>query len=232
MDEQIVLPAKKPRLSDKQALGALIFWLVFRAITNRVGLGALPQLLDTPWVLPLLNNSMLVLIGVGTAVRGDPSMMIAVGVASLLLSTISGLVLYWAGYRFGPLLAEKAAVQGSMWATVWNPRQVARAHRWIEKYGIVAVVLGRSFEFFTTPVMLVAGASRMSFRKFLGAHTVGALIFTSFNLWLGGAAGSKWPWLPDRIKDFGVWSFKITLVLLVLLLVATLASKKTSGEKT
>ncbi len=217
---------RKNRLSDAQALGALAAYLVFRAITNRVGLAYLPRLLDLPWIVPLLNNSSIVLIAVGTKVRGDRGDQLAVGAASVFLATVAALILYWAGWRFGPLLAEKAAREGSMWASVWNPKQVARAHRWVERYGFFAVALGRVIEFFTVPVILVAGASRMTFAKFLAAHTVGAVGFVALNLWLGGRAGEAWPWLPERIRDLGAWSFRITLVLLALLVLASLLSRK------
>ncbi|HVL81443.1 MAG TPA: VTT domain-containing protein [Actinomycetota bacterium] len=236
--EEMELPASVPhmtrrRLSDGQAVAALILFLIFRAITQRVGFGFLPRLLASPfpWVLPLLNNTMLILIAVGTEVRGNTGMLIASGIASVAMSLVSGLVLYWAGYRFGPELAVRAEKEGSMWASLWNPKQVARAHAWIERYGFGAVVIGRMVEWLVTPVVLVAGSTRMSIRKFLPAYLIGSVGFAATFLWLGGRAGDRWPWLPDRIKAFGAWSLRITLALLVLMAIAAVLSKKQDGPK-
>lgn len=221
------LPQMRHRLTDKQAVAVMIAYLVFRQVTQRVGLGYLPRLLaSAPWALPLLNNTMLILIAVGTEIRGNTGMLIVTGLASILMSWLAGLFLYWAGYRFGPELAVRAEQEGSMWASIWNPKQVARAHAWIERYGFVAVILGRLVEWLTTPTMLVAGSTRMSFRKFFPAYTIGSALFAATFLWLGGRAGDQWPWLAERIKAFGTWSLRITMVLLVLMAVAVLASRK------
>lgn len=220
-------PDGKHLLTDKQALTALGAYLIFRAVTQRVGLGYLPRLLKSaPWTVPLLNNSMLIIIAVGTKVSTTPGLAVAAFISSLVLSLVAGLILYWTGYRFGPRLAERAEVEGSMWASVWNPKQVARAHRWLEKYGFIAVVVGRVVEWFTVPVVLVAGSSRMTFHKFLAAYLTGSALFAGIFLWIGSAFGNAYPWLPKRIEAFGTWSLRLTLVLVVLMALAMLAGRK------
>lgn len=218
MDEAKIGEQPRYRLSDQQALGLLIAYFVFHFIANRVGLGYLPQLLDSaPWVVPLLNNSMLGLIATGTAASSQSSlMMVATGATSVIQSFIAGLVLYWAGFRFGPMLAERAAQPGSMWASIWNPKQIERATRWIDRRGVYAILIARGFiEFMMAPVMLVAGSARMRLEKFLASFFVASVIFAGLFLWLGARAGDQWPWLPDKIKAFGTWSFRITIGLLV-----------------
>lgn len=223
----VVPEPRRQILTDKQALSVFAAYMIFRAITQRVGLGYLPRLLKTtPWAVPLLNNSMLVVIAVGTKVSTTPGLAIAAGAASMFLSLVAGLILYWMGYRFGPVLAQKAEGEGSMWAAVWNPKQVAKAHRWLEKYGFFAVVIGRVVEWFTVPVILVAGSSRMSFRKFLPAYMIGSALFAGIFLWIGSAFGTAYPWLPKRIEAFGAWSLKLTLILVVLLALAMLLGSK------
>ncbi|HVE91367.1 MAG TPA: DedA family protein [Actinomycetota bacterium] len=226
-------PPPKTRLTDGQAFALLGAYFVFRTITQRIGLGSLPALLkrNLGWTLPLLNNSMVVLIAVGTDIRNDVQMIVLTAGASVLLSTVAGLILYWAGYRFGPQLAVKAEKEGSTWASIWNPKKVERAHRWLEKYGFLTVVVGRLVEWLTLPVVLVAGSSRMSFKKFLAAHTLGAVGFALGCLYIGGRAGDRWPWLPDKIKGLAAWSLKLTLILVVLLVVASLFKGKPDTEE-
>jgi membrane protein DedA with SNARE-associated domain len=210
---------RSTRLTDGQALGLLGGWLVFRTITQRIGLGVGPKLLDSkPWVIPLLNNSSLLLIQAGTGTAGRPWMFALSVLASVFMSTVAGVIIYWAGYRFGESLAERAAKPGSPWAGVWNPKQIARAERWMDRWGMGVVFLGRLTEYFTLPVTLVAGASEMRFRRFLVSHTLGAIGFAGVYLWIGSVAQDRWPWLKDWISDvYGPWALRIGLGLLVLL---------------
>jgi membrane protein DedA with SNARE-associated domain len=220
------------RLTDKQALGALGAYLVFRAITQRLGFAFGPRLLrSAPWAIPLLNNSMLLLIQTGVGTRGRPMSIVAAGAASVLLSMVAGLVLYWAGHRFGDKLAEMAARPGSPWAGVWNPKQIARAERWIDGWGLPVVFFGKVIEYFTVPVVLVAGATRMAIRRFLVAYTLGSIAFAALGLWIGGAAGRRWPWLDDWIAEvYGPWALRIGLGLIVVLVVVSLVARRRGGE--
>lgn len=216
------------RLSDKQALAALGAYLVFRAITQRLGLAFGPRLLDSaPWAIPLLNNSMLLLIQAGAGTVGRPLVFAAATVTSVLQSLVAGLVLYWAGHRFGDKLAELAARPGSPWAGVWNPKQIARAERWLEGWGLAVVFLGKVVEFFTVPIVLVAGATSMRMRRYLLAYVPGSIVFAVGGLYIGEVAAQKWKWLPRFIKHtYGPWALRIGLALLVLLVLLSLASRR------
>ncbi len=176
-------PDRQHRFSDGVALGLLGAYLISRQVTQRFGLAWAPKLLKTnPWVIPLLNNSSIVVIQAGVGTPGKPEMFVASMLASMLISTIVGLIMYWAGWRFGHRLAEMSKKPGSPWAGVWNPKQIARAERWMDRWGMIAVFLARATEFFTLPINLVAGASEMRFRRFLVAHTLGAAAFAGLFL--------------------------------------------------
>jgi len=232
---QTTLPSpRKTRLTDGQALGVFGAWLVFRTVTQRIGIGAPKYLLaDYPWVIPLLNNSFVLLIITGTGTAGRPGMLIATGLTSVFMSTIIGLVLYWAGWRFGARLAELSQRPGSPWAGIWNPKQIERAERWMDSWGIAVIVIARITEMFYLPVALVAGASEMRFRRFIVANTIGAVGFVSVWLWVGGLAQSRYPWLKDWFQDtYGPWALRIGLgLLIVLVLVFALGSRLDKNKK-
>jgi membrane protein DedA with SNARE-associated domain len=209
------------KIPDGVAFGLLGAYLISRQITQRIGLGLGPKIISQrPWVIPLLNNSSILLLQAGVGTSGRPGMFAATMLASVFLSTVVGLIMYWAGWRFGHVLAEKAKEPGSPWAGVWNPKQIAKAERRMDRYGMFAVFIARATEFFTLPVNLVAGASEMAIRRFVIAHTAGAIAFAAFWLWLGGVAQRRWPGLQDWIENsYGPWALRISLVLLVLLVV-------------
>lgn len=221
------------RLRGRPALAALGAWIAYRVIAHRIGLAYLPRLMGPwPWILPLLNNSMVVLVITGTALVDRPLALAATAAASLVMSTTHGLVLYWAGCRFGPELARRAECDRGLWWRVWNPGRVERAHRWLERYGPVAVAGARATEVLNAPVMLVAGSARMSFWKFVASHTAGAGVFAAGSLWLGGRAARMWPWLPDRIESLSGWSTGIALPLLALLAASVLLDRRKGRSRT
>lgn len=209
------------RVPDGVAFGLLGAYLISRQFTQRIGLGIVATIsLGWIWVIPLLNNSSIAMIVVGIRVAGRLGATVAAMAASIAFSTIVGLIMYWAGWRFGHRLAESAKEPGSPWAGVWNPKRIARAERWMESRGMVAVFFARAIEFPTLPMNLVAGASEMPIRRFLIAHTAGAAAFASIVLWLGSRAKSQWPWLPDWVQHtFGPWALRISVGLIVLLVV-------------
>lgn len=226
---------QKSRLTDAQALGVLGAWLVFRQVTIRVGFALAPRRwvrIKKPWLIPLLTNASPQLILAGTGASGHWALIIVTLLASVLMSTITGVIFYWAGGRFGHKLAEMSKKPGSPWASVWNPKQIARAERWMDRWGIVVVFLARATEQFTLPVVLVAGASEMRFRRFIAAHTAGAFVFAGLFLWIGSVAHRKWPWLEHWISHtYAKWALWIGFVLLGLLVVAWLVGRTLPDKK-
>lgn len=216
-------PERKHRLSDGQALGLLGAWLIFRQITARIGLSIAPRAsvrIGKPWLIPLLTNAPPNLILAGTGASGSWPKIVLTMIASVLLSTIIGLIFYWAGARFGEKLAQMAQRPGSPWAGIWNPKQIARAERWMDRWGILVVFIGRATEHFTLPITLVAGASEMRIRRFLAAHTAGAIAFAGLFVWIGSYAHRRWPGLEHWITDtYAPWAARIGIGLLVVMVV-------------
>lgn len=224
------------RVSDRTAFGLLIAYIIFRQITQRVGLAIHARdwiLFGKPWLIPLMNNSSIILVAAGVGVAGNPPMFVATFVGSIFMSTVAGLILYWAGWRFGHRLAQLSSKPNSPWAGVWNPKQIARAERWMNRWGVGVVFFGRLIEYFTLPVTLVAGASDMKLRRFLFANTLGAAAFAGVFLWLGMEARTRWPWLPDWIEEtYAPWVFRIGIGLLVLLVVVTMLGRRMDAQPT
>src|SRR5207249_1674942 len=86
----------------------------------RAGVGAANAILPTPlgrapWAIPLLHHSALTMVATGTKIRSSPAMITATVAASVAQAMVAGLVLYWAGRRFGERLAEMAEQSKSIW---------------------------------------------------------------------------------------------------------------------
>jgi membrane protein DedA with SNARE-associated domain len=207
---------RSPRPTDRTALALLGAWLTSRAVSMRVALVMLPWFVaHAPWSLPLMRNGLVAVLLASAALRGQAGMLVAVGAGSVAMSMAGGLVMWWAGSRFGLRVAETAA--RTRWAWAWSPARLEQAHGWLERWGILAVFASRAAALLTGPVSLVAGASRMTAGAFGAAYAAGSVAWTSAVVWLGVRSGDRWPWLPRRIESVASWGARLWLAVLVLL---------------
>lgn len=208
-------------VSDRAAIVLAAAWFASRQVTTRVAIPLIPALSKSaPWTLPLLRNTGTTVIVAAAAAYPSLAGLAGVGFASLSISMIVGAILYWVGSRFGVQLAERGARTGSTWSSIWNPKRVARAHRWLERWGVVAVAASRIWGALNVAVCLVSGSSRMTVAKYAIAQLIGSALWAASAVGLGIQAARVWPWLPDRIQELSAWSLRIGLASLVLLVIA------------
>ncbi len=117
-------------------------------------------------------------------------------------ATIAGLL------AFG--LTRSLGERGALFLV--GERDLARAQRFYEEWGIYAVVLGRAIGGPAEWLVLIAGISDMAFSRVLGALIVGGFSAAFVNAWLG-----------DLAVERPLLSF--TLVVLLAVLVAWLARR-------
>lgn len=105
-------------------------------------------------------------------------MVLVVACIVLMIAAVLGNVLgYYVGRWIGPALFKPR--QG-FWGRVFDPKHVDQTHELMERYGPRALVLARFVPFARTFITLIAGISRMDFRKFITWTGIGAVI------WAGG----------------------------------------------
>lgn len=131
--------------------------------------------------LSLIIPATVILWGVGAAI----------GVAGLdfwplWLAAATGAVLgdwlsYWIGYHYHHQIAQ-------MWPLRNNPELLPRGHRLFEKYGVMAVFIGRFFGPLRAVVPLIAGTATMPIIPFQLANVSSALIWSAVML-APGAVG-------------------------------------------
>jgi membrane-associated protein len=77
---------------------------------------------------------------------------------------------------------------------VVTPARVARAEAFTDRYGVLALISARWIPWVRTFAPLLAGATRMSWPKFLLANVVGALCWGP-TLVLAGYLAASVPWV-------------------------------------
>jgi len=107
----------------------------------------------------------------------------------VLVAAISGEVVgYLIGARMGlPVLRRRRG-------RVLTPERVARAEAFTERYGVLAIISARWIPWVRTFAPLLAGATGMTWSKFMLANVVGALCWGP-TLLLAGYLAASVPWV-------------------------------------
>ena len=127
-----------------------------------------------------------VLFAAGLLTGAGGALSLPVLVAIVLVTAVTGdAVGYATGRRAGPALFERRA------GRVLNPRTLARARRFYDSYGPMAVIAARWIPWVRTFTPLMAGAARMPYARFLVANVVGAITWGAGLLLLGHLAASS-----------------------------------------
>jgi membrane-associated protein len=118
---------------------------------------------------------------------GDPDTHLSLPllIVVVLVAAVAGdAVGYWLGARAGlPLLEGRNG-------RVLNAANLARAERFYERYGVLAVVIARWIPWVRTFTPVLAGVAGMPYRRFLPANVIGAVCWGAGLLTLGHLAAS------------------------------------------
>jgi undecaprenyl-diphosphatase len=116
-------------------------------------------------------------------VLGVDSVIAAAGLGAILGDNV--------GYQLGAHLGRGWLVRHGRRLGV-TERRVSRAERFFARHGPKAVFVGRFVGFARALVPFLAGASRMSYRRFLIYDTLGAALWTVGFVLLGYVLGASW----------------------------------------
>jgi len=106
---------------------------------------------------------------------------------------------YWVGNRGGLALVRRYQRK-----LPWMPRGLIRTERYFEKFGAPTIFFGRFVPGARVFAALVAGASRMNYRRFLFYNISGALFWSISISLIGYTFGRNWKALLDFIKQFNL----------------------------
>jgi len=117
-------------------------------------------------------------------------------------------VLYLLGRIFG-LEAPKIPVVGRH----LSRQRIEQVHAMFERWGVWVVAVGRMFAGIRGAMVIVAGAIRFTFWKFLLADGLAAVVSGGLFLSLGYLFGSRMDWLKQQIEEGKRWALISVMVL-------------------
>jgi membrane-associated protein len=181
-DVTALLPLLLPSWMDPEHLvrsfGPYALWGVAFVVFAECGLFA---------ILP--GDSLLFTVGLLTATGAVQHSMVFVCLVLTVAAIVGNVTGYWIGRWIGPPLFKP---RSGLIGRILDPKHVERTRGFFDRYGSRALILARFVPILRTFVTLVAGVSRMDFRKFIGYTAIGgvlwACVVTSAGYYLGNVS--------------------------------------------
>lgn len=128
--------------------------------------------------LPIPEDIPLIMAGI-IIHRGHVGLAVAFSVCyvGILLGDI---LIFYVGRRFGPPLFRRRWVRNR-----FSPQRVVEIKRGLERRSLPMIFVARHLFYLRTLTFLTCGAFKMSFRRFLVADALAALVSVPLMLWLG-----------------------------------------------
>ena len=153
---------------------------------------------------PIPSELIMPFAGYGAA-KGDINPIGAV-LAGSAGSLLGALAWYGVGYWLGPERLRRGAGRHGRWLTI-SESDVDRAQRWFDRYGDVAVCIGRLIPAVRSVISVPAGIARLGLRRFLFWSSVGTVAWTSLLASLGYLLGK-------RFSEVDAWLQPVSLTII------------------
>jgi membrane protein DedA with SNARE-associated domain len=172
------------------------------------GLLAVGFLMIIENVFPPIPSELIMPLAGFLAAQGSMSMILVV-VVGTLGSVLGALFWYWLARAWGRDRFFRFIDRHGVWLTL-DREEAEAAMRWFDRYGPVAVLIGRMIPTVRTLIAVPAGLAGMSLWSFVLYATVSGLV------WTGLLAGAGYL-LEDRYEQVEHWLNPITTGVVVLI---------------
>lgn len=177
------------------------------ALIAEHGYLALFMLMFLENVFPPIPSELIMPFAGYAAGRGDIDPIGAV-IAGSAGSLLGALAWYVVGYRLGAERFRRIVKRHGRWLTI-SESDVDRAQQWFDRYGGVAVCVGRLIPAVRSVISVPAGIAQMELRRFLMWSSLGTFAWTSLLACLGYLLGT-------RFTEVDAWLRPISLAIVAL----------------
>lgn len=139
--------------------------------------------------ISLLVPAWAALVGIGVLIASGDLSFWPVWVAGALGAAIGDWLSYWIGLKLGPPVAH-------VWPLSRHPELLPKGEKFVQRWGPVAIFIGRFFGPLRASVPLVAGVFRMPSWEFQVANFTSAFVWAGVLLTIGDVVtkGVRWIW--------------------------------------
>ena len=139
--------------------------------------------------ISLLVPAWAALVGIGVLIASGGLNFWPIWVAGAIGAAMGDWLSYWVGVKLGPPVAH-------VWPLSRHPDLIPRGERFVKKWGVLGIFIGRFFGPLRASVPLVAGIFAMPYWNFQIANFTSAFVWAGVLLTLGDVAAVvvKWVW--------------------------------------
>ncbi len=144
----------------------------------------------------------------------------AVYFVTTLGSTTGFMLMFGAAYWMEKSILEKRYMQ-------WVRKDaVVKTERWFSRYGYLLILFNRFFAGFRSVISLVAGFTKLDFRKVLILSMISSAVWNGLLIWAGYQLGENWEKIGIYLKNYS-----IAIILIVSVTAIWYFFKKRIGEE-
>ena len=162
-------------------------------------------------VFPPIPSEVVMPVAGIVAGRGEMSIALVI-VAGAAGAVVGQLLWFWLGLRIGTERLQELARRHGRWLTV-SPRDIAKADRWFNRHGGMAVIVGRMVPGIRTLISLPAGIAGMPLPRFLIYSSIGSGVWTALLAWAGFALGERQENITRYIGPVSTAVFAVIVVI-------------------
>ncbi|MEV0435375.1 VTT domain-containing protein [Nocardia sp. NPDC050413] len=148
--------------------------------------------IETGLLFPLLPGDSLLFTGGMLAAQGSPNIWVLVPL--VIVTAFAGdQCAYWIGRKIGPAIFRKED------SRFFKKQYVVETHEFFEKHGPKTIILARFVPIVRTFMPVLAGVSKMSYRKYVAFDIVGAVLWGGGVTIIGYFLGNV-PFIRDHVE--------------------------------
>lgn len=139
--------------------------------------------------ISLLIPAWAALVAIGVLIGSGDLNFWPIWVAGSIGAALGDWLSYWIGVKLGPPVAH-------VWPLSRHPELIPRGERFVTRWGVLAIYIGRFFGPLRASVPLVAGIFAMPYWRFQIANFTSAFLWAAVLLTLGDVVAKlvKWVW--------------------------------------
>ena len=139
--------------------------------------------------ISLLIPAWAALVAIGVLIGSGDLNFWPIWVAGSIGAALGDWLSYWIGVKLGPPVAH-------VWPLSRHPELIPRGERFVNRWGVLAIFIGRFFGPLRASVPLVAGIFAMPYWRFQLANFTSAFLWAAVLLTLGDVVAKlvKWVW--------------------------------------
>jgi membrane protein DedA with SNARE-associated domain len=138
--------------------------------------------------ISLLIPAWAALVGIGALIESGGLNFWVILIAAAIGAALGDWVSYWIGIKVGPSVAH-------VWPLSRHPGLIPRGERFLEKWGITAIFIGRFFGPLRASIPLAAGIFHMPYLRFQVANFASAFVWAAILLKIGDTGSKILQWL-------------------------------------